>query len=58
MLKSYTWDSAKCVCKIIIFDSVIMCDEIIETTTAVSTKSIPTDFNEKIWSIKWKKICI
>ena len=57
--KSYIWNLAICSCENgiyaenIIDDSIITCDEIIETTKinltkTVLLKSIPTNFNEKL----------
>ena len=59
------WNPATCSCEndtyagSIIDESVIMYDEIIETTKSILTKtvpakSIPTNFNQKRWSVKWK----
>ena len=57
--KGHIWDSATCSCENgsyargIIDDSVIACDRILETT-----KSIPTNFNEKKVICKMKNFYI
>ena len=51
--KGHIWDPATCSCEndrhagSIIEDSVIMCNEIIETTKPILTKTVPTNVNER-----------
>ena len=58
--KGYIWNSAKYACenrkylKSVADDSKIVYNEIIETAKIVSTKSIPTNFNEKNVTCKMK----
>ena len=53
MKKDYIWNPATCSCKngkylaSIIDDSVITCDEVINTTKTFATKTIPTDSKKK-----------
>ena len=57
--KYYLWNPATCSCKNgkylenIMDDSVIRCDEIIEPYNE-ETKTIPLNFNKKIWPVKYK----
>ena len=51
--KDYIWNLATCSCEngkyvgSIIVDSLIRCDEIIDITKTVPTKTIPTNLNER-----------
>ena len=62
--KGHIWDPATCSCEndrhagSIIEDSVIMCNEIIETTKPILTKTVPTNVNERKVICKTKKFYI
>ena len=73
-VKNYIWNPSTCACKIgkyfksIIISSVFTCDEIIEMTKAIPTKTVPTkiiltktvptNFNEKKITFKIENFCI
>ena len=58
--EGYIWNPATCGCKncryaeSIIEDSVIMCDQGIDTTKCILTKTVPGNFNKKIIVCKTK----
>ena len=61
--KDYIWNPAKCSCEngkylaSIVDDSAIMCDEVIDAeakTYDEEKKTVPTNFNEKKWTVKNK----
>ena len=62
--KDYFWNPATCSCEngkhlaSITNDSVITCDEIIEETKTIPTKTVPTNFNEKKVTCKTKNFYI
>ena len=53
---TYSFENGQCL-ESIMNDSGIMCDEIIEPYVK-ETKTIPTNFNEKIAICKMQKLCI
>ena len=53
---TYSFENGQCL-ESIVNDSAIMCDEIIESYVK-ETKTIPTNFNEKIAICKMQKLCI
>ena len=64
MKKDYIWNPATSSCKndkylaSIIEDSVITCDEVINTTKTFATKTIPTNSKEKKVNCKTKNVYI
>ena len=62
--KDYIWNPATCSCKngkylaSIIDNSVITCNEVINTTKTFATKTIPTDSKEKKVNCKTKNVYI